>query len=175
MHWPILSFSRWISASAAVVVACLLLTSCQQSTVISSLEAAVSAAEIAIPVIGAATGLNPKTASAIVTYLEQVNIATAQASVILAGTGTTAQKSAEIVQAFAKIAAGCNCVPAGTPQEVVAVVQAVAQAVVNFLTQFPPQKTVPPVVRVTATSRAALTNIRTRSEQNVTKLKGVKK
>jgi hypothetical protein len=162
-------------ASAVIFGTVVLSTGCQQSTVISALEAAVSAAEIAIPVIGAATHLNPQTSAAIVLYLEQVNIATAQASTILAGTGTTAQKSVEIVQAFAKVAAGCNCVPAGTPQEVVTVIQAVAQAVANFLVQFPPAKTTPPVVKVTPTATAALANLRTRSEKNVANLKGVKK
>jgi len=93
---------------AAILV--LLLTGCQTSTVISSLEAAVTAAEIAIPVIAAATGLNPKTAAAIVTYLQEVNIATAQAAEILANPSlNSAQKAAQIAKAFAGIAAGCNC------------------------------------------------------------------
>ena len=110
---------------------------CQTSTVISTLENVVSAAEIAIPVIGAATGLSAATSAKIVSYLQEVNIATAQAATILAGTGTSAQKAAEIAKAFAAIAAGCNCVPPGTPQEVVAVVNAVAQAVLQFLSNFP--------------------------------------
>ncbi len=147
---------------------------CQTSTVISTLEGVVSAAEIAIPVIGAATGLSPATSAKIVTYLQEVNIATAQASTILAGTGTSAQKAAQIAKAFASIAAGCNCVPAGTPQEVVAVVNAVAQAVLNFLTNFPPTPAPPPAVKVSAANRIALANIRTRSEKNMANLKGVK-
>ncbi len=148
---------------------------CQTSTVISTLENVVSAAEIAIPVIGAATGLSPATSALIVSYLQEVNIATAQAATILAGTGTSAQKAAEIAKAFASIAAGCNCVPPGTPQEVVAVVNAVAQAVLQFLTNFPPTPAPPPAVKVSATDRIALANIRTRSEKNMGNLKGVKK
>lgn len=162
-------------ASAAVFASVILSTGCQQSTVIATLEDAVSAAEIAIPVIGAATHLNPATSAAIVLYLEQVNIATAKASNILQGTGSTAQKSAEIIQAFAKVAAGCNCIPAGTPAEVVAVVNAVAAAVVKFLENFPPAKATPPHVKLTPAATAALANIRTRSEKNVASLKGVKK
>lgn len=149
---------------------------CQPSTVVSTLEAAISAAEIAVPVIGAATHLNPATSAAIVTYLQEVNIATEQAATILAGTGTTAQKSAQIIQAFAKIAAGCNCVPAGTPQEVVAVVNAVSQAVLNFLTNFKPQGVVTtPAIKVTASDRAALAKLKDRAVQNAAKLKEVKK
>lgn len=146
---------------------------CQQSTVISSLETAVTAAEIAVPVIGAATHLDPKTSALIVTYLQEVNIATAQASTILAGTGTSSQKTALIVQAFAKVAGNCKCVPPGTPSEVVAVVEAVAQAVGNFLASIP--ATAPPKVKVTASAHAALANIHTRAVQNAANLKEVKK
>jgi len=158
-----------------LLIASLLMAGCQSSTIITSLEAAVSAAEIAIPVIGGATGLNPKTSAAIVTYLQEVNIATAQASTILAGPGTSAQKAAQIVQAFAKVAAGCNCIPPGTPQEVVTVVNAVAQAVLNFLTNFPVTPAPPPVIKVSGTARAKLENLRVRSEQNAAKLQGVRK
>jgi hypothetical protein len=148
---------------------------CQTSTIISTLENVVSAAEIAIPVIGAATGLSSATSALIVSYLQEVNIATAQAATILAGAGTSAQKAAEIAKAFAAIAAGCNCVPPGTPQEVIAVVNAVAQAVLQFLTNFPATPAPPPVVKVSAPDRAKLTSIRTRAEANMGKLKGVKK
>ncbi len=164
-----------VIAIVVIVMLVLFLVACQQSTIISTLEGVVSAAEIAIPVIGAATGLNPATSTAIVSYLQQVNIAAAEASTILAGAGTCAQKAAQIVQAFAKIAAGCNCIPAGTPQEVVTVVNAVAQAVLQFLTNFPPTPATPPVVKVSATDRAKLTSIRTRAEANAANLKGVKK
>jgi hypothetical protein len=167
------SFSK--TASALFLILVLLTSACQTSTIISTLEGVVSAAEIAIPVIGAATGLNPATAAAIVSYLQLVNIATAQAATILAGTGTSAQKAAQIVKLFAGIAAGCNCIPPGTPQEVVAVVNAVAQAVLNFLTNFPPTPAPPPALKVSAPDRAKLTSIRVRAEQNMDKLKGVKK
>jgi hypothetical protein len=164
-----------IIALVLILMLVLFLVACQQSTIISTLEGVVSAAEIAIPVIGAATGLNPATTTAIVSYLQQVNIATAEAATILAGTGTSAQKAALIVQAFAKIAAGCNCIPPGTPQEVVAVVNAVAQAVLQFLTNFPPTPAPAPVVKVSASDRTKLTSIRTRAEANMAQLKGVKK
>ena len=158
-----------------LLIVALLMAGCKSSTIISSLEAAVTAAEIAIPVIGAATGLNPNTSAAIVTYLQQVNIAAAQAATILAGAGSSAQKAAQIVQAFAKIAAGCNCVPPGTPQEVVSVVNAVAQAVLNFISNFPVTPAPPPVIKVSPESRAKLASIRLRAEVNTLKLQGVHK
>lgn len=162
------------------LILALVTVGCQTSTVISTLEGVVAAAEIAIPVIGAATGLSAATSAKIVTYLQEVNIATAQASTILAGAGTSAQKAAEIAKAFSAVAMGCQCVPAGTPQEVVSVVNAVAQAVLQFLTNFP--ATVPgaasvkwPSLKLGAADRIALANIRSRSLQNEAKLKGVKK
>jgi hypothetical protein len=160
------------------LILALLTVGCQTSTVISTLEGVVSAAEIAIPVIGAATGLNPATATQIVAYLQQVNIATAQAATILAGTGTSAQKAAQIVQLFAGIAAGCNCIPPGTPQQVVAVVNAVVQAVLNFLTNFHTAgvaSATPVKIKISASDRTKLTSIRVRAEQNAANLKGVKK
>ena len=156
------------------LILALLTVGCQTSTVISTLEGVVSAAEIAIPVIGAATGLNPATATQIVAYLQQVNIATAQAATILAGPGSSAQKAASIVIAFAGVSKGCNCLPAGTPQEIITVVNAVAQAVLQFLTNFPPTTPVP-AVKVSSANRIALGNIRTRAESNAANLKGVKK
>jgi hypothetical protein len=162
------------------LILAILTVGCQTSTVISTLENVVSAAEIAIPVIGAATGLSAQTSTLIVSYLQEVNIATAQAATILAGTGTSSQKAAQIAQAFAAIAAGCNCVPPGTPQEVVAVVNAVAQAILQFLTNF--QTAAPgaaamkvPSLKLTAADRMTLANIRSRSEKNAANLKGVKK
>lgn len=158
---------------ALLLVFALLLTGCQTSTVITSLEAAVSAAEVAIPVIGQATGLNPTTAAAIIAYLQAVNVATSQAATILAGPETSAQKSAEIVKLFANVSQGCKCVPAGTPQEVVTVVNAVANAVVNFLANL--QQPNPPALKVGVSDQAKLNNLRMRSANNIQKLKGVTK
>lgn len=172
---------RLISIALLLV---LFLTACQPSTVISTLEAVVAAAEIALPVIGAAAGLPPQTTAGIVGYLQMVDLAITQASVILAGPGTSAQKSAQIAQAFAAIAAGCNCIPPGTPQTVVAVVNAVAQAVARFLSTMgaapvakgiAPSSSVPPNIKVTRTDRSELTKIRQRAEVNMAALKGVKK
>lgn len=109
---------------------------CSRSQVLSTLSAVVVAAEVAVPVIGAATGVPPETIAVIVRYLEAVGKATAAASDILAGTGSAAEKSAQIAQAFATVSKGCNCVKPGTPTQIVNVVEAVAQAVIRFLANF---------------------------------------
>jgi hypothetical protein len=160
-----------------LVCAALVVTGCQPSTVISTLEAVVASAEVALPVIAAATGLSHQVAAQIVAYLQMVDTTIMQASVILAGPGTGPDKAARIVEAFAGIAAGCNCVPPGTPQTVIAVVDAVAKAVARFLSNFaatqPVAKAVP-AIKISRSDRAALTDIRQRAEQQLTKLKGVK-
>ena len=160
------------TVTAVLLLAVLLMVGCTSSQVISTLESVVSAAEVAIPVIGAATNTPPATINLIVTYLQGVSTASGKASVILSGTGTTAEKSALIVQAFAQVAAGMN-LPAGTPTEIVTVINAVAQAVVNFLAQFPAGS--PPAINITAPDYATLSNLKIRSDANVSKLKGMKK
>lgn len=170
--------------TAIMLVPILFLTACTPSTLISTLEAVVSAAEIALPVIGAAAGLPPQVSVGIVQYLQTVDGAIVQASTILAGPGTSAQKSAQIVQAFASIAAGCNCIPPGTPSVIVNVVNAVAQAVGRFLANFP-QRTANessrapsaplPEIKVGRSDRAALSKIRSRAVENMANVKGVVK
>jgi hypothetical protein len=84
----------------------------------------------------------------------------------------------QIVQLFAGIAAGCNCIPPGTPQQVVAVVNAVVQAVLNFLTNFHTvgiAASAPVKIKISASDRTKLASIRTRAEKNLANLKGVKK
>jgi hypothetical protein len=168
-----MSASFWIAIGIVVVFA-LLLVACQTSTVITALEAVVDAAEVAVPVIGAATGLPASTMTAIEDYLQAVSQATSQAATILAGTATSAEKTAEIIAAFAKVAAGL-ALPAGTTAEVVAVVKAVAQAVVNFLAEFPPAAASEPSFKVTASDRTKLMNLKARSETLVTTVRGMKR
>ncbi len=91
------------------------------------------------------------------------------------------EKSAQIVQLFGNIALGCNCVPPGTPQEIVTVVNAVAQAVSQFLTNFPAQSALktaalakPVTIKISASDQTKLTGILNRAEANLAKLKGVK-
>ncbi len=165
------------SAAIAVMIGLLVLASCQPSTLVSSLEGVVAAAEVAVPVIGAAAGIPAPALAAIVTYLRLVDAAAGQASTILAGAGTAAEKSAQIVAVFSNITAGCNCIPAGTPAAVVSVINAVTGAVASFISHFASKgilaaQTVE--VKVTPRDRVALSKIRLRAEENTAKLKDVK-
>lgn len=165
---------------AIVLVLALVLNGCQPSTVISMLEAVVTSAEVALPIIGAATGMPIETSGRIIQYLQAVDAAVVEASSILAGPGTSAEKSLRIAQAFSQIAQGCNCVPAGTPQVVISVVDSVVKAVARFLTSVTPTqglyagRVAPPKIKVSAQDRAALTDIRKRAEQHLTQLQTVK-
>ncbi len=163
----------------AMLVFALVMSACKPSTLVSSLGAVLSAAEFALPVIASAAGIPPQVTAAIVSYLQLVDAATAQASTILAGPGTSAEKSAAIIAAFANLAQGCNCLPAGTPQEIVKVLDGVAQAIAKFLVNFsskgilPTAKAAP--IKVSVSDRAALADIRNRAEQHAAKVKAVLK
>lgn len=155
----------------SVAIVALALISCTDSQVLTTLEAVVSAAEVALPVIGAATNLDPAITVTIGEYLRDTSVAARQASAILAGSGTSAQKAAQIAAVFANVAS-LN-LPAGTPAEIGVVVNGVIQAVQNFLGQF--QSSAPPVVLVSAKAKAKLANIALRSQLLELKLKEVKR
>lgn len=177
-----MNFHRLVHRSRVGIVllvcAGIVLNGCQPSTVISTLEAVVSSAEIALPVIGAAVGLSPQVSAQIVQYLQAVDAAVIQASGILSGPGTSADKATRIAQAFVSVAQGCNCVPAGTPTAVVQVVDAVVKAIARFLTNVTPPSgpsaRAAVTIKVSRSDRAALTDIRNRAEQQLTKLKGAR-
>jgi len=114
----------------------LLCVSCNGSSAITNLDNVVKAAEVALPVVSAAVHLDPAVTKQISTYLQAVDTASVQAATILASTASAEIKAAEIVQAFAAVIA--PTLPAGVPQQVVAVVQAVAAAVLQFITPFQP-------------------------------------
>lgn len=98
------------------------------------LNLAVGAAELVLPLIGPAAHIDPAVQASVENYLTATSGAIAQASDILTGPGTTAQKSAAIVAAFAGIAA-----PIVPPQYqgIANAVQAVAQYVAKFLASLP--------------------------------------
>lgn len=160
--------------TALLLIVVLFLTACQTSTIVAALDAVVAAAEIALPLAGAAAGLPPQVSAAIGQYLRLVNLAADQATLILAGPGTAAEKSAAVVAAFSELAAGCGCLPAGTPQLVVSAIGAVARAIARFLAQLatPAGFTAAnaPVIKVSRADRSALAKIRARAEANLENL-----
>ena len=156
------------------LAACLLFSSCQPSTVVTTLEGVIAAAEIAIPVIGAATGLPPQTSSLIVTYLQDVSTATGQASTILSGPGTATEKAAQILQVFSKITAGIQ-LPPGTPPEVQAVLTGVMQAIATFLSNVGAQPVPAIKARFSEVDKGRLSSIRVRANQTMGRLSAMKK
>jgi hypothetical protein len=162
-----------VIAIALLVLIGIFLVACSSGTVIMALEAAVSAAEVAIPVVAGAVGLPPATLSTIMSYLQAVSEATSQASTILASTTTTsAQKSAAILQAFVTASKALN-LPPGTSTEVVSVVNAVATAVANFLTNFANAKPVPVTAKPADITKLA--TLKARPETSIVTLKGYTK
>ena len=114
-----------------ILALCLILSGCS-TTAIDILNLAVGALEVALPLIGPAAGIDPGTLAAVSGYLGGVSQAITEASSILAGTGTDAQKAAAIAAAFAGIAK-----PLVPPQysALAAAVEQVAQYVAQFLTK----------------------------------------
>jgi hypothetical protein len=116
------------TALAAVLILSLISAGCTASA-IDILNLAVGALEIALPLVAPAAGIDPTTASAVESYLAATSAAISQASDILAGPGTDAQKAAAIAQAFAGIAKPL------VPAKYTALVNAV-QEVAKYVAQF---------------------------------------
>lgn len=139
------------AAAALVVAAAVAFTACGTSQVIGNLELAVDAVAVALPLIGPAAGLPADTTVQIQKYLSATSTAIGQASDILAGPGTDAQKSAQIVAAFSGIAV--PLVPAQY-QGIAQAVQQVAVLVARFLAALPAATTQPLAVRPTGSTVA---------------------
>jgi len=120
--------------SALVIPLVFALLACSSNQVITDLELAVDAVEVALPLIGPSAGLPADLEAQIEKYLSATGTAVAQASDILAGSNTDAQKAAAIAAAFAGIAV--PIVPARY-QGIASAVQRVAVLVANFLVSLP--------------------------------------
>lgn len=119
------------------------LAGCTSSEVITDLQLAVDAVSVALPLIAPAAGLPATLVAAIDTYLGATSQAISQASTILAGADTDAQKAVAIAAAFAGIAAPLVCpdqAPGAPPCKwagLAAAIQAVAADVAKFLATEP--------------------------------------
>ena len=110
--------------------------------------------------------VDPATTTAVESYLAAVSTAISKATDILAGPGTPAAKSAQIVAAFAGIAA--PVVPAKY-QSLVNAIQQVAQYVAQFIGSLPPPavagKMSARAVSVSPADAAKLTQIKARAQK----------
>ena len=156
--------TRTIFAAIAAILI-ISLAGCSTSP-LQILDLAVGAAEIALPLALPAAGVDPATTTAVESYLAAVSTATSKATDILAGPGTPAAKSAQIVAAFAGIAA--PVVPAKY-QSLVNAIQQVAQYVAQFIGSLPPPavagKMSARAVSVSPADAAKLTQIKARAQK----------
>ena len=122
---------------AVIVVAALLLVlaGCSgSSNAINALELAVDAAQVAVGVLSSQGVLPANLGPVISGYLTAVSSAIQQAVPIINAGGSVADIAAKLTQLFSNIAQ--PLLPAGTPQVIIAAVQAVSAAVVNFLANY---------------------------------------
>lgn len=113
---------------------CLALIGCTGEQITVTLEAAIHATEIALPLIAAAGNVSPGLVSQMENYLVAVDDAASRSTVILDDqTLTPAQRASELTALFA--AASAPDLPAGTPQAVANAIAGVAHAVTQFLLQ----------------------------------------
>lgn len=129
------SLTKYRSFAACVaIVLCIALAGCSTATVITDLQVALDAISVALPILGGLTGIPPSVSTAVTAYVTAANEALGQASTILSGPGTDAEKAAAIAAAFAGIAV--PVVPAQYAA-LASLVQTIAQDVAAFLASVP--------------------------------------
>ena len=116
---------------STIIVLSLIAVACD-GTALTALEAVITAAQVAIPALSATGAIPAATATLIVNYLDTVNTAVGQTATELATADTAAQKATKIAGFFAT--AVKPALPAGTPQNVVSIIQAVDIAITALLT-----------------------------------------
>jgi hypothetical protein len=94
---------RHIRAALAAFLI-LILGGCSSSQIVTNLEIALDAIQAGLPILGGVSGVPAEVVSTAEDYLSAANAALGQASTILAGGGTDAEKTAQILAAFASIA-----------------------------------------------------------------------
>jgi hypothetical protein len=156
-------------ALVAFLIVCLM--GCGQTTVIQNLQITLDAITAAFPIIAGLTTIPPATVTDVETYLDATNTALAQASTILAGPGTDAQKAAQIAAAFAAIAQ--PVVPAQYAS-IVTLIGTVAKDVATFLASLPAVTTTS-TTTLTANNRVALLHASVSAAGNKSALWGMRR
>lgn len=87
---------------AAVLIVCLIC--CTPSQILPNLEIALDAISVGLPVLAGVSGVPADVVAMAEAYLAAANSALGQASTILAGPGTDAEKAAQILAALASVA-----------------------------------------------------------------------
>lgn len=162
---------RFSGALAALLIFSVLLTSCGT---LNYLELAIGAAELALPLIGPSAGIDAGTVMNVEMYLAATSQAITKAVDIQNGTGTPAQKAAQIAAAFAGIAfpivpAQYQTLPVSQVAAYVSLASAVSKVaayVSQFLGTLPASSAASsPHVAVSTGGSAKLASIRARAQK----------
>jgi hypothetical protein len=127
----------WTRRLAVVIViaVCLCMIGCTQSQVINDIDIALSAAQVAIPIVAGAAGLTAAQAAEILTWIQAAVKALGSVSDRLSAGGTTAEVSAGITADLAGVVASVPDLQ-GLPSSIASVVQALATDVQNVLATY---------------------------------------
>ena len=112
-----------------------LLIACTSNQIITSITLAVDAAEVALPIVTGATGVNPALITQLENYLAAVGQGLSVATDIIGKNEPPAQQAADITAAFAGVA--LPTLPAGLPVAIVTAVEKVSMLVSQFLANLP--------------------------------------
>lgn len=144
----------------------ILLTGCKQSSITTNLQLVIAAAETAVSVLEGTGTIPPPVGTLINTYLNAVSEGTVFASMELASTDPQPIKASKIIAKFASIAK--PDLPAGTAQNIVTVIEAVANAAAKFLATISTAQTALATsakpLKMTSGDMAAMPKIQARAE-----------
>lgn len=148
---------------AVLLILALFSAGCSSSNVVTTLDAAVAAAEVAVTIIETTGGITQAQAVTIETYLQAVGSASSIASTELATNDSATRKAQVIIAAFDKAVISTNALNQ-LPPAISGAIQAVIAAVQSFLqTISPAVKTAKlGAVKLNAQEAARLSGIHTR-------------
>jgi hypothetical protein len=127
-------WNRRLAIGIAIAV-CLCMIGCTQSQVINDIDIALSAAQVAIPIVAGAAGLPAARSAEILTWIQAAVKALGSVSNRLSVGGTTAEVSAGITADLAGVVASVPDMQ-GLPSSIATVVQALATDVQNVLASY---------------------------------------
>lgn len=141
----------WIRRLAVVIViaVCLCMIGCTQSQIVNDIDIALSAAQVAIPIVAGAAGFSADRTAEILTWIQAAVKALGSVSNRLSIGGTTAEVSAGITADLAGVVASVPDLE-GLPSSIAIVVQALATDVQKVLATYGMKSS------LTASARATL-------------------
>ncbi|MGA2769957.1 MAG: hypothetical protein ABSG26_03980 [Bryobacteraceae bacterium] len=121
--------------SVVAVLLCLVLAACTQSQIINSIDVALTAASIALPIVASAVGLPPAVVAEIVTWIQSALKGLSAVSDDLLTGGPAGTVAAKITADLSGVVAATPNLQ-GLPVAIASVVQALATDVQDILTTY---------------------------------------